>query len=133
MTVRFQDVSVGEEIPSLSKVVKRHEVRAYADAGHRVAIVDLDLQFGDIGLTMGISPERTMYDLVRAHFPEPKAVAAATYNFACFYVRVGRDDEALLRFRHAFELDPSLKEVAGKDPDLDRIRDNPELVELLAS
>ena len=37
-----------------------------ADAGHRVAIVDLDLQFGDIGLTMGISPERTMYDLVRA-------------------------------------------------------------------
>ena len=32
MTVRFQDVSVGEEIPSLSKVVKRHEVRAYADA-----------------------------------------------------------------------------------------------------
>ncbi len=77
--------------------------------------------------------QQWMYDLVRAHFPEPKAVAAATYNFACFYVRVGRDDEALLRFRHAFELDPSLKEVAGKDPDLDRIRDNPELVELLAS
>lgn len=35
-----------------------------ADAGHRVAIVDLDLQFGDVGLTLGISPERTLYDLV---------------------------------------------------------------------
>ena len=32
MTVRFQDVSVGEEIPSLSKVVQREEVQAYADA-----------------------------------------------------------------------------------------------------
>ena len=32
MTVRFQDVSVGQEIPSLSKVVQREEVKAYADA-----------------------------------------------------------------------------------------------------
>jgi acyl dehydratase len=30
--VRFEDVSVGDEIPSLSKVVKREEVKAYADA-----------------------------------------------------------------------------------------------------
>lgn len=39
---------------------------AMADAGHRVAIVDLDLQFGDIGLALGLNPERTIYDLVRA-------------------------------------------------------------------
>jgi pilus assembly protein CpaE len=37
-----------------------------ADAGHSVAVVDLDLQFGDIGLTLGMSPERTIYDLVRS-------------------------------------------------------------------
>jgi pilus assembly protein CpaE len=37
-----------------------------ADAGHSVAIVDLDLQFGDVGLTLGISPDRTLYDLVRS-------------------------------------------------------------------
>jgi pilus assembly protein CpaE len=37
-----------------------------ADAGRTVAIVDLDLQFGDIGLTMGMSPDRTMYDLARS-------------------------------------------------------------------
>jgi pilus assembly protein CpaE len=37
---------------------------ALADAGHRVTIVDLDLQFGDVGLSLGLSPERTMFDLL---------------------------------------------------------------------
>ena len=31
-TVSFQDVHVGEELPPLSKVVKREDVKAYADA-----------------------------------------------------------------------------------------------------
>jgi pilus assembly protein CpaE len=39
---------------------------ALAEAGTRVAIVDLDLQFGDVGLFMGIAPRTTMYDLVRS-------------------------------------------------------------------
>jgi pilus assembly protein CpaE len=39
---------------------------ALADAGQRVVIVDLDLQFGDIGLALGLSPERTLYDLIRS-------------------------------------------------------------------
>jgi pilus assembly protein CpaE len=34
-----------------------------AKAGHRVVIVDLDLQFGDVGLSLGIPPDRTIYDL----------------------------------------------------------------------
>jgi pilus assembly protein CpaE len=37
---------------------------ALADAGRSVVVVDLDLQFGDIGLALGLSPERTMYDLL---------------------------------------------------------------------
>jgi pilus assembly protein CpaE len=37
-----------------------------ANAGHSVALVDLDLQFGDVGLTLSMSPERTLYDLVRS-------------------------------------------------------------------
>jgi pilus assembly protein CpaE len=37
-----------------------------AGKGHSVAIVDLDLQFGDVGLALGLSPERTIYDLVRS-------------------------------------------------------------------
>ncbi|MDX6641862.1 MAG: pilus assembly protein CpaE, partial [Solirubrobacteraceae bacterium] len=35
-------------------------------SGQRVALVDLDLQFGDLGLTLGLQPERTIYDLATA-------------------------------------------------------------------
>ncbi len=34
-----------------------------------VVLVDLDLQFGDIGLALGLSPTRTMYDLMKAGPP----------------------------------------------------------------
>jgi pilus assembly protein CpaE len=37
-----------------------------AATGHQVAIVDLDLQFGDVGLSLGLSPEKTIYDLAKA-------------------------------------------------------------------
>ena len=36
---------------------------ALADAGHRTVVVDLDLQFGDAGLALGLKPERTIHDL----------------------------------------------------------------------
>jgi pilus assembly protein CpaE len=36
-----------------------------AQTGRRVALVDLDLQFGDVGLALGLAPERTLYDLAR--------------------------------------------------------------------
>lgn len=36
---------------------------ALAESGSRVAAVDIDLQFGDLGLALGLSPERTIYDL----------------------------------------------------------------------
>src|SRR5207247_9811953 len=39
---------------------------ALDDMGKPVALVDLDLQFGDVGLCMGLSPETTIYDLARA-------------------------------------------------------------------
>ena len=34
-----------------------------AQGGERVALVDLDLQFGDVGLALGIPPAKTIYDL----------------------------------------------------------------------
>jgi pilus assembly protein CpaE len=37
---------------------------ALALAGYRPAVVDLDLQFGDVGLALGLSPKHTIYDLV---------------------------------------------------------------------
>ncbi len=39
---------------------------ALAQAGQRVAIVDLDLQFGDVALCLGLGPDRTFYDLALA-------------------------------------------------------------------
>jgi pilus assembly protein CpaE len=37
-----------------------------AKKGRKVALVDLDLQFGDIGLALGLKPERTIYDLAKS-------------------------------------------------------------------
>jgi pilus assembly protein CpaE len=39
---------------------------ALAEAGQRPVIVDMDLQFGDVGLALGLRPERTIYDLAVA-------------------------------------------------------------------
>ena len=37
---------------------------AFANAGENVLLVDLDLQFGDTALTLGLEPHKTIYDLV---------------------------------------------------------------------
>jgi pilus assembly protein CpaE len=42
---------------------------ALAARNANVVLVDLDLQFGDIGLALALSPERTMYDLMKAGPP----------------------------------------------------------------
>jgi pilus assembly protein CpaE len=39
---------------------------ALQEAGQRTVIVDLDLQFGDVALCMGLNPEKTIYDLAMA-------------------------------------------------------------------
>jgi pilus assembly protein CpaE len=39
---------------------------ALASEGQRVVAVDLDLQFGDLGLAMGLQPKQTIYDLARS-------------------------------------------------------------------
>jgi pilus assembly protein CpaE len=39
---------------------------ALASLGKRVVVVDLDLQFGDVGLSLGLTPQRTIYDLVKS-------------------------------------------------------------------
>jgi pilus assembly protein CpaE len=39
---------------------------ALAQRGQRVCLVDLDLQFGDVALCLGLPPERTVYDLAQS-------------------------------------------------------------------
>jgi pilus assembly protein CpaE len=38
---------------------------ALAERGERVGLIDLDLQFGDVGLCLGLVPDSTIYDLVK--------------------------------------------------------------------
>jgi pilus assembly protein CpaE len=38
----------------------------FVEEGYTAAVVDLDLQFGDIGLALGLSPTKTIYDLARS-------------------------------------------------------------------
>ena len=37
-----------------------------AERGATVTVVDVDLQFGDVGLALGLRPDRTIYDLARS-------------------------------------------------------------------
>jgi pilus assembly protein CpaE len=39
---------------------------ALADTGAQPVVLDIDLQFGDVGLALGLKPEHTIYDLVTA-------------------------------------------------------------------
>jgi pilus assembly protein CpaE len=39
---------------------------ALARKAKKVALVDLDLQFGDVALSLGLSPEKTIYDLAKS-------------------------------------------------------------------
>jgi pilus assembly protein CpaE len=39
---------------------------ALALAGKRPVLVDLDLQFGDVGIALGLAPDRTIFDLARS-------------------------------------------------------------------
>jgi pilus assembly protein CpaE len=39
---------------------------ALAQAGKKTVLVDLDLQFGDVGIALALSPDRTIFDLAQA-------------------------------------------------------------------
>jgi pilus assembly protein CpaE len=39
---------------------------ALANEGRKVVVVDIDLQFGDVGLALGLTPEKTLYDLAKS-------------------------------------------------------------------
>ena len=84
---------------------------ALAEAGRRAVIVDLDLRFGDVGLALGLSPERTIYDLARAggSLDADKVAGYLTTHDSGVEVLL-----APLRPDHASEIKPDfLSEVFG--------------------
>ena len=71
------------------------------------------------------------YDLAIATYPGDRTRGAADYNLACIYAQRGNAAKAIPLLKRGFALRPDLVEWAKTDTDLDRIRANPELVELL--
>ncbi len=71
---------------------------ALAEAGKRPIVVDLDLQFGDVGIALGLSPERTIYDLARVGGSlDPDKVADFVTEHpsgACAMLAPSRPDQA---------------------------------------
>lgn len=70
-------------------------------------------------------------DLDGRFFKEPEQLADSRYNLACFYARIGKTDEALLLLRESFAAKPDLRDLARRDHDLDRIRDEPGFKEVV--
>jgi hypothetical protein len=72
------------------------------------------------------------HDLASKNFPDERQRGTADYNLGCFYAVRGRDDDAIPYLRSGIELNPSLRDWAKTDSDLDSIRSRPELERLLA-
>jgi tetratricopeptide (TPR) repeat protein len=72
------------------------------------------------------------HDLANKNFPDDRQRGTADYNLGCFYAVRGRAEEAIPYLRSGIELNPSLREWARTDTDLDEIRSAAELVQLLA-
>ena len=76
--------------------------------------------------------QRWLRDIYVAVAPDAKNRANANYNLACYYARNGRADQALPLLRESFEGNEQLGEWARQDSDLDPIREDPRVKELLA-
>lgn len=57
-------VMIGPKGGSGKTLTATNLAAALAHAGRSVVVVDLDLQFGDVGLALGLAPTTTMYDLL---------------------------------------------------------------------
>jgi tetratricopeptide (TPR) repeat protein len=89
------------------------------------------LDVGEVDRAMDVA--RWAFDVEGGFFSRPEQRAISRYNLACVYARLGNAEEALPLLRETFSARPSLKEWAAKDHDLDSIRDDPGLKELLAT
>ena len=72
------------------------------------------------------------HDLANKNFSDERQRGTADYNLGCFYAVRGRAEKAMPYLQSGIELNPSLREWAKTDSDLDSIRSRPELVRLLA-
>jgi tetratricopeptide (TPR) repeat protein len=75
--------------------------------------------------------QKWMLEIHEAAFTDPRSRSFGEYNLACYYAKQGRATDAIPHIKVSFELNPTLREWALKDPDLDGIREKPELRAIL--
>jgi hypothetical protein len=75
------------------------------------------------------SAAKWAHDLDAELFPGDRPIA--DYNFACFYARNGRADEALPLLQAALRARPDLRAIAVEDADIQPIHDDPRVQSLL--
>lgn len=112
MTVRFEDVSAGQEIPSLSKVVRRQEVKAYADAsGDQNPLHQDDAFARSVGFPGIIAHGMfTLAHLTKAltdWLGEPRALLQLTVQFRAVVFM----EETLVAKGRIEELDPATRQA----------------------
>jgi hypothetical protein len=113
---RQPDSHVWEAVPS-----------AIGHAGTHVWSWLLDV--GDEERAMDVA--RWSADVEGRFFTTPEKLADSRYNLACVYARLGKADMALPLLRESFAAKPELLVWARKDADLDRVREDPGMKELL--
>ena len=102
------------------------------DAGHLgLHLMSLHLERGD--QERAESAAKWGYEIETSIFETPADRADAAYNLACFHARVGNSQEALGLLRQSLEVKPELKEVARRDTDLERLREDPEFRSLVGT
>ena len=100
--------------------------------GHAHTAQHLTFWLQSIGDVQGAEEAQVWaHDLHVAAFSEPEQQASAEYNLGCYYATQGRAAEAIPLIAKGIELQPTLREWARTDPDLDSIRDHPDVARLL--
>jgi hypothetical protein len=89
----------------------------------------LHLEHGDFAAAE--QAEQWAYAVAGRAAEDDVSRAGNLYNLGCFYARAGQVAPAVERFTVAFAGNPQLVDWARNDPDLDRVRDDPAVRQLL--
>lgn len=105
---RFPDSQVWEAVPGAVGHAGTHLWSWYLDIGDE---------------NRGMDAARWTSDLEAGFFSTADKLAESRYNLACVYARLGKADDALPLLRASFAAKPELSDLARRDHDLDRIRE----------
>ena len=113
----YPEAFIWETVPGLAGHLGAHLMSWFMDSG-------------DVERAEAIA--RWGYELECSLLPPGPKQADAKYNLACFYARADRVEDALPLLRDAVGSNPEFASWALKDADLDGIRGDPRVRELLA-